>query len=462
MTMQRLWKLPLRSLLIGATLVALTGVGWTQTPDLPFPPPPSASDAPTFFGGNDAREGNANSAVTSEPTFTSPITLQVGQQTEQKTVKIGGLVQLDSGYYWQDAANRTTLGDIQDGLGFRRVRFAASGDLSDNISYFSEFDIAQAQPRFVDVWMQINKTPFGNVRIGRYRQPFGMTELTSVKELPFLERPLVFAQSPFRQTGMMLFDHSADERTTWNVSGYRYLSDNFGNVYGDSGGYGLATRITHLFGSCPDDRIIHAGFGYTYNDPARDVVQFANTNEFFAGQNAVLGPGGLSVLPLTGVPPFVITGPINTQWVQAINLESAFAQGPFAVQTEIRWLTVAPTAGTNLQFPGAYFHVRYMLTGETIPYQRKTGVFGRIVPDCPINGCGGGIGAWELGARVSHVDFNDGPVAGRRLTNTTVGLTWYWNRFTKFQGNWIHSELNDRTVGDSRASTFAFRVQVDF
>ena len=83
---------------------------------------------------------------------------------------------------------------------------------------------------------------FGNIRVGRYRQPFGMSELTSIRELTFLERPTAFALAPFRQTGVMWFDTARDDRVTYALSGYRYNSDPFGNVYTSAGGYGMASR----------------------------------------------------------------------------------------------------------------------------------------------------------------------------------------------------------------------------
>jgi len=102
-----------------------------------------------------------------------------------------------------------------------------------------------------------------------------------------------------------------------------------------------------------------------------------------------------------------------------------------------------------------------MLTGETIPYNKSNGVFGRITPTNNFEKSGG-IGALELLGRVSHLDLNDAGVAGGRLTNFTVGCNWYWNRFTKIQFNWIRSVLDNPTFGDSNASTFALRAQVDF
>lgn len=380
---------------------------------------------------------------------------------EFPSVKITGFFQLDAGYYSQDADSLLTLGDIEDGLGFRRARMAAKGSVAEDTSYIIEFDIAQSQARFVDVWMQLDKTRFGNIRIGRFRQPFGMSELTSVRELPFLERPLTFTQSPFRQTGVMLFDTTADERQTWAVSGYRYLSDNFGNVFSDSGGYGLASRLTMIAAEGSNDRLWHLGVDYSYNDPGRGIVQFVNTNELFLGQNPNLGPSGLTTLPIVGVPPFVNTGQIPAESVQFFNLESALAFGRMAIQTEARWVSVNQSGGGTANFPGAYAQVRYMLTGEKIPYSKRSGVFGRIVPNRPVSRSEG-IGAWEILGRVSHIDLNDTGISGRRLTDFTVGCNWYLNKRTKMQFNWIHSNLNDTMLGDSTTNAFAARVQLDF
>lgn len=380
------------------------------------------------------------------------------------TFKVTGFFQLDGGLYWQSANNRATLGDIDDGLGFRRARLAAVGEVATRTSYIMEFDFAQAQPRFVDVWMQFAETPLGNIRVGRYRQPFGMTELTSVRELPFLERPLPFALAPFRQTGIMLFDTAWNERLTWAASGYRYLSDNFGNVYADNGGYGFATRLTVLPIDSGDDGLLHFGVDYSYNDPGRDLVIFANTNEFLVSQNPELGPAGLSVLPIIGVPPFVITGAMPTSRTNLFNVEGAFSLGRFVLQSEVRWAIVEQPSGLTNTFPGAYAHVRYVLTGETIPYNRSAASFGRVKPLAPVDFTCGQWGAWEIAARISYLDLNGAglPGPGRRLTDVTVGLNWYINDYTKFQLNWIHADLNDPVIGPSSASTVALRGQLDF
>lgn len=379
-------------------------------------------------------------------------------------VRLSGLFQLDWGAYDQDAANRSTLGDIENGLGFRRARLAATGKVSKNTAYIMEFDFAQAQARFVDVWTEFQETPLGNLRIGRYRQPFGMAELTSIRGLPFLERPLPFALAPFRQTGAMLHDTALGESVTWAVSGYRYLSDNFGNVYADSGGHGLAARLTGLLIDRGDDGLVHLGAGYSYNDAGRDAVQYVSTNEFFVGQNPLLGPAGLGVLPILAVPPFVDTGAVPTANTSLHNLEAAIGRGNMVVQSEVRWARVDNLVGADNTFPGAYAHFRYVLTGEAISYNRDAGVFGRVKPRHPVDPLCGYWGAWEVAARVSYLDLNGTglPGPGRRLTDWTLGLSWYVNDFTKFQLNWIQANLDDPVLGSSDAYTYATRAQLDF
>ena len=408
-----------------------------------------------------------------EPIFTDasccpPANQPASQEEDDKypSVNVSGFFHLDSAWFSQDELNRTVLGDINDGLGFRRARLAATGNVAENVSYNFEFDIAQSQARFVDVWLQANNTRLGNMRIGRFRQPFGMSELTSVRELPFLERPVTFTQSPFRQTGVMLFGNQPNDSGTYAISGYRFLSDNFGNVFSDTGGYGLASRLSRIALEWGDNRLLHLGVDYSYNDPGRGVVQLVSTNEVFVGQNPNLGPAGLSVLPLEGVTPFVNTGELAADNIQLFNAELALALGRMSIQSEARWARVdQPNAGAAV-FPGAYAQVRYMLTGETIPYSKKNGVFGRVVPlnDWnPARSSGtSGIGAWELTGRVSHIDLNDEGVNGRRLTDFTVGCNWYWNQYTKLQFNYINSRLDDNSFGLSHANTFAARAQLDF
>lgn len=385
------------------------------------------------------------------------------------TVQLTGFFQADTAWFDQDERNKLTVGDgdiddgdVQNGADFRRARLAAVGQAWDNVSYMLEMDFGfPGRPSFMDVWLDIDDAVgTNNLRIGQFRHPIGMDALTSVKELPFLERGLVFAFLPFRQIGAVLYGNSKAEDATWAISGFRFPTDTYGGNVGDSGGYGMATRLTGLL--CHDtkaNRLVHVGGAYSFIDPANDLVQYRNQPEVFVGET-----GGAALVPTgvpSNVPPFVDTGLIPTDNVNLLAAELAYAHGSFYAQSEAIFAHVNQLGGPSLTFPGAYVLAAYILTGETRPYNGKNGVFGRIKPRCSV-GKQGGIGAWEVAARWSYIDLNDENIEGRRLNDLTAGLNWYLNPYTKFQFNYIHAMLDSPTYGDSNANIFAMRAQADF
>jgi phosphate-selective porin OprO/OprP len=374
--------------------------------------------------------------------------------------RLTGFFQTDAVWFEQDATNIAVVGDVQDGADFRRARLAAVGDVWDNVSYSLEMDFAfPGRPSFMDVWLDVHNAFRGHtLRAGQYRQPIGMDAMTSVRELTFLERALPFAFLPFRQIGLMAYGHSVEEDVTWAVSGFRFPTDPFGGNVGDAGGYGVAARMTGLL-YADDYDILHIGGGYSAIDPANNLVQYRNQPEVFVGET-----GGASLVPPavpTNVPPFVDTDLIATRNVNLFNAELAASYGSLYAQSELVHAAVNQIGGPSLLFSGAYLQAGYFLTGERRAYNRPAGVFGRVVPRCPV-GKQGGPGAWEIATRWSTIDLDDENVVGGRCENATIGVNWYLNRFTKFQFNYIHAMLI-RPVGvESEADIYALRAQLDF
>ncbi len=193
------------------------------------------------------------------------------------------------------------------------------------------------------------------------------------------------------------------------------------------------------------------------------VIPHISTDEAFFGQNPLLGLPGLSINPIDAVPPFVNSGGIPAENNNVYNVELALANGRSAIESEVRWEQINQLNGLSNIFAAAYVQYRYVLTGEEIPYDRQSAYFKRVVADACSYGFGL-PGAWEVATRASYIDLNgDGiPGPGRRLTDVTVGLNWYFNAFTKFQLNWIHAQLDDPLLEDSTTQTLAFRTQLDF
>ena len=375
------------------------------------------------------------------------------------TARLTGFFQADAGWIDQDDANRIAVGDIQDGGNFRRARLAAAGDVAENVGYMVEFDFGfPGRPSFMDVWFEVRDTLLDDVKVGLFRHPIGLDGLTSVKALTFIERSLPFAFLPFRQIGVMSSTADPERGMTLALSGFRFPTDFFGSQIGDDGGYGMATRLTKVIAEGAGDSVFHVGGAYSFIDPANDAVRYLSQPEFFIAET-----GGAAFVPAgvpTTVPPFADTGVIPTNTINLFAAELAGTRGSWHAQAELLYAKIDRMDASGVTFSGISAQAGYILTGEHRPYNRDSGVLGRIVPSQ--NFGSGGCGAWEIAARWSMLDLNDADIRGGTFNNTTFGLNWYLNKFTKFQFNYIHAFLDSPVNGDSDADLFAIRAQVDF
>ena len=132
--------------------------------------------------------------------------------------------------------------------------------------------------------------------------------------------------------------------------------------------------------------------------------------------------------------------------------------------------------------PKGYFYVSYMLTGEHIPWNRKSGTLGRLKPfenfflvrDC--DGClQRGTGAWQIAARYSAARFTDQHnadpalnVYGGNAHSFTLDVNWYWNPYARMQFNWLVGAVKDRAqpngdpIGNGDYDILGARWMVDF
>ena len=368
---------------------------------------------------------------------------------------VSGAAQIDAIWFDQDDANRAVVGDADDVAGFRRSRLGVKGNLADNVSYKMEYDFAfPGRPNFTDVWFDISDLPaVGHFRVGQWKQPFGMEPATSFRELMFMERSLAFALVPFRQIGAGIYNTAFEEQATWAVSGYRFPTDNFGNVAGDRG-YGVSTRETMLLYDDTCGNTVHLGGSYTWNAPSTSTLRVRSTPEVGFTQ---LDLNNVSDFP---IPFFVNTGILPTDDYQVVGGEFAAGFNSWVFQSEYMYAVLNQINGGSLIFPACYAQLGYVLTGERRPYDKKAAAYTRVVPECAFGkrGCG----TFEIATRYSMIDLNDATIEGGRLQDMTLGLNWYLNKYTRFEFNYIHAML-DRPVGNhTHADIFGTRAQFDF
>ena len=438
---------------------------------------------------------------------------QQQQDLLQPSVTVGGRLAVDAAMFAQSGANQLNYGDIENGCGITRARIFVKGEAFHVIEYEVEmgFDnwasviddvrTVGTQTRFFrrrvqstafkDAYVGINELPFlGHLKIGRFKEPFSLSKMTSSRFTTFMERsPVTDAFTPGRGLGVMAFDWSSSEDYTWAIGLFRSAIDPDPPIRSsDSGGTAATMRATWLpwYDEATEGRgLFHLGLGYSYRDTDDGTAEFSSPPESLLAIGA-LDPGagslGIAGMDLVHI---VDTGSIDstTNW-QLLGLEAAWVYGPLSVQAEYMGAFVSRTlegdAGFQRapDFQGCYVQMSYFLTGEHRPYNRTAGKFTRVVPfenffrvRTENGSIVTGMGAWEVAYRFSYVDLDfydeDESAADRfkggRSVNHTFGVNWYLNPYTRMMCNYVL--LNATPKGDvdySDLHVFQVRAQIDF
>jgi phosphate-selective porin OprO/OprP len=169
--------------------------------------------------------------------------------------------------------------------------------------------------------------------------------------------------------------------------------------------------------------------------------------------------------PEANLAPNFIAATVPTESYDLLGAEVAWVAGPLTLQGEYTQASLDGDAGTTSDpdFAGYYLQASYFLTGESRPYKKAQGCFDGIKPKENAFGAGGGLGAWEVAARISSLDLDDDGTDGGELDDLTFGVNWYLNANTRFMIDYILASL-DPTAGapDGDTSILAFRWQVNF
>ena len=152
---------------------------------------------------------------------------------ERFEFKTGGSLMNDWAFMREEDAIQTQIGNLTDGTEFRRARIYFSGRINGNVEFKTQFDFASGKPAFKDAYIGLINLPgVGGLRVGHFKEPFSLEELTGSKYTTFMERALPNAFSPSRNTGIMLHSYQLKERVTWSLGIFRQ-ADSFANGSSD-------------------------------------------------------------------------------------------------------------------------------------------------------------------------------------------------------------------------------------
>ena len=409
--------------------------------------------------------------------------VQPGSSATTK-MKVIGRIHAD---YWgiPDSSPGTNLletGDPaispQDRLGFRRMRFGVGGDVSPNMGYRIEMEFAGGNDaEFRDAYISMKDVSFfQKIIVGNHKRPYGLDHINSSRYNVFLERPFVIESfnQDARRFGVSSNGFSADQAWNWRygVWNQRLMQDE-GNYISDHLQAEIAGRIAHTYwyDEMSDGRgYAHWAISGTAAHP--DGTTGGDPPTALFGQRRSQNEARFRHRPQARTDQrWLDTGRIaGADWYEMIGVEKVVNIGPLQMVGEYQTLFMQRDAGfQSLFLHGGYVYASYFLTGEHIPWNRKSGQLGRMKPfenfflvDRCCGGTGRGWGAWQIAARYSYADFVDKDIIGGVGESWTLGMNWHWNPNTRLQMNYIMGEIRNNGGVSGNYDIIGARFMIDF
>ena len=362
------------------------------------------------------------------------------------SLKLGGRIMLDHAWFSDDTGSA-------DGTEFRRTRLMLSGKVN-QFEWKTQYEFARGgegsgdkgnRPAFKDVYVGVSGVPYaGALRVGHFKEPFGLEELTSSKYITFMERSLTSAFAPSRNVGVMA--HRTLDTGTLAYGVFRTTGDN-GYDEGD-GDYSLTGRYTRLLRNEDGGRnLLHIGA--------------AASSRSIDGLTIRPRPSAHLAGKLPGAEDETADGEFR------YGVEAAWDRGPLSVQAEFMGSSVS--AADNFSYTGWYVMASYFFTGESRPYDSKKGTFKRVKPAQEFS-WGESWGAVELAVRYGSIDYGDFvypaqhptkpagtiPTNGHKVDDLTVGVNIYHNPTFRTMFNYVYSDMD----GGEEVHAFMVRWQI--
>jgi phosphate-selective porin OprO and OprP len=329
-------------------------------------------------------------------------------------VSFEGLFQADANYFHNDlsrsdgaplnAAVRTANTFVDD-TGLRRAELVFLGK-STNHDWAIGYD-AKAE-RWLDVFYRYKLSGFSNFRVGQFKQPNSLEELTSTKNNDFVAKSLVASGFALgRRLGLSYTTGAAP----WTVTAALFTRELTNNLQKASG-YALRGTYAPLqtFSQAQAARVLHFGISLAGYDPAKSTAR-------------------LSVRPEADLANLRLIDSLNlTDVSQArqLGLEAAYLAGPVKLVAEYARGDFSRSAHADYGANAYSVSGVYNLSGAGYSYA------GGIYKLSPNEGVSD---VWQLAARYSYLDADDGPVRGGVERNVTLGVNWYWRANFKWMAN---------------------------
>ncbi len=369
----------------------------------------------------------------------------------QASFKLGGRIHADfAAIAVERALDALFPGGDGQGVELRRAYLYMSGELYERVIWKSQFDFAGSEVNAKDVYIGVKGLGFlGTAKVGHFKEPYSLEELTSDNYITFMERALPSVFNPSRNFGLGFSNAISDQRMTW-AAGVFADTDGGAEAFSTRNRFNITGRVTGLPVYADEGRrLIHLGVagGFQVRDDTEQRLR--QRPEIHLAQR------------------YLDTRNFHTDGNRLLGVEVAAVCGPLHLASEWKQSWIDQVGGKNLNVWGTYVSGGWFLTGESRPYKKSSGTWSRVKPANPFDPDGGKWGALELAARFSYLNLNSHNVRGGREANVSVGLNWYLYSNVRLMANYVYANVMSTGgesfgTGEGKLHGVQARAQIEF
>ena len=361
---------------------------------------------------------------------------------------------LTAGDITNSIANSTSNA-LSDGFEVRRSRLGFKAAYKDYYEGEVVADLTDSSATIDVASLNIAWWKQAQFKMGIFKMPMNLEELTSSNNIDFMERSFVNGLAPGKEVGAMIHG------TPFSGATYALAFSNGNGKTRETDmredGKDIIGRVTANFAEIMGnkDMVMHTGASFSQGDQylgsAATAVSFGTARTEARGATFMTGP--------------TVAGATNRTLDRSrLGFEAAVARGPFKVQAE--WMKLnnefsSTNADYDLDTKAWYAEALWTLTGEAYADAYKGGAFGALKPSKDFDPTTFKGGIWELGARFSQFDASDynspllaaGTTADSAVSvkskgfakanSYVVGLKFLPTANTKLMLNFIKTDFND-------------------
>jgi phosphate-selective porin OprO and OprP len=343
-----------------------------------------------------------------------------GSGAHDLSLCFGAFLQTDYRYYHYDKGD-----PAKNKFDIRRAQLKINGQYEDRFDYFFKYEFEGAgSRRLLDAYVNMKALPYASLKVGQFKEPFGLDTSTSDSDLFFAERSMGYYLAPNRDVGVMMHSSLLDDRFWYGVGIFNGdgVDDSVG---GNEDALQVAGRLvvapfkTSACGWIKDLQLGgSAGYANIDSNNVSITAKTAGLTTFYdvatrAKFNIIRDAGDLALY----------------------GLELAWVRGPFAFATEYidkTYNDVETSSGTfDTDMKDYYFTIAWMVFGEN--FKLKNGVFKPLeIDDGPTLWKGLGLSfRFDRFAADDRV-YENLIIAGssvRKATAYSLAANWHFNRF---------------------------------